>query len=226
MNTERVSESLRASGAQAWEAAKCHPMVLAIGAGTLPHEVFRGYFEQNILYLRDYARAIGLILSKAPDGDALSTMDAFLSQIVANELPANAAFLERLGGDPSVLFESGMSATAYAYTRHLLAVCTQGDCAQGLTAVLPCQWTYGEIASPLMQQRPADPIYSDWIQLFGNQDYDALVRRTTELLDRLADLADEAQMARLSEIFERSTQYEVAFWDMAYAGPSAGRPED
>ena len=196
-------------------------MVLAIGEGTLPHEVFRGYFEQNILYLRDYARAIGLILSKAPDGDALATLDAFLTQIIATELPANAGFLRRLGGDPSGLAEPQMSATAYSYTRHLLSVCAQGDCAQGLTAVLPCQWSYGELAAPLMAQRPADPIYADWIGLFGNLEYDSLVRRTTGLLDRLADPDDDAQMDRLSEIFLRSTNYEVAFWDMAYAGRSA-----
>jgi thiaminase (transcriptional activator TenA) len=195
-------------------------MVLAIGAGTLPHEIFRGYFEQNILYLRDYARAIALTLSKAPDAEALATLTAFLMQIVANELPANAAFLERLGGDPSALVESGLEPSAYAYTRHMLSVCAQGDCAEGLTAVLPCQWSYGEIARPLMAQRPADPIYADWIAMFGNPEYDALVEETTGLLDRLADPDDGAQMHRLTEIFERSTQYEVAFWDMAYAGSS------
>ena len=29
-------------------------------------------------------------------------------------------------------------------------------------------------------------------------------------------------MAVLGEIFERSTHYEVAFWDMAYGGPDPG----
>ena len=195
-------------------------MVLQIGAGTLPHKVFRGYFEQNILYLRDYARAIGLIASKAPDGEAIATLAAFLNQIVAIELPANAVFLQRLEGDPATLDESGLKAPAYAYTRHLLSVCAQGDCADGLTAVLPCQWSYGEIAKPLMAQRPTDPIYADWIALFGNPAYDALVSASTALLDRLADPDDEAQMRRLSQIFERSTQYEVAFWDMAYDAPT------
>ncbi len=220
MTDRRVSLLLTTAGADAWQAAKSHPMVLAIGAGTLPYKVFRHYFEQNILYLRDYARAIALITSKAPDGDALATLAAFLTQIVSIELPANAAFLERLDGDPTTLRESSLEAPAYAYARHLLSVCAQGDCAEGLTAVLPCQWSYGEIAKPLMAQRPADPIYADWIALFGNPEYDALVASTTGLLDRLADPDDEARMRRLSEIFERSTHYEVAFWDMAYDTPT------
>jgi thiaminase/transcriptional activator TenA len=70
-----------------------------------------------------------------------------------------------------------------------------------------------------MANPPADPIYADWIGLFGSDEYEGLVAETTELLDRVADAEDAAQMAALTAIFERSTQYEVAFWDMAYGSP-------
>ena len=60
--------------------------------------------------------------------------------------------------------------------------------------------------------------------MFGNDEYDGLVEDSTALLDRVADVDDAAQMAALATIFERSTQYEVAFWDMAYGGPSWGEP--
>ena len=79
---QRVSRVLHESGASAWERATHHPMVRAIGDGSLPHEVFRGYFEQNVLYLQEYARAIALIVAKAPDRDAIVTLTRFLSQIV------------------------------------------------------------------------------------------------------------------------------------------------
>ena len=142
-----------------------------------------------------------------------------------NEIPANLAFLERLGGDRAALGEEdSMLPTTYAYTRHLLATCAQGDCAAGLTAVLPCQWSYGELARPLMTHPPEDPIYADWIAMFGNDEYDRLVEDSTALLDRVADVHDAAQMATLATIFERSTEYEVAFWDMAYGAPSRGEP--
>jgi thiaminase/transcriptional activator TenA len=73
-----------------------------------------------------------------------------------------------------------------------------------------------------MARRPADPIYADWIGMFGNDDYDALVAETTALLDRLVDPSDEARMRRLSAIFERSTRYEREFWDMAYGSDLGG----
>jgi thiaminase/transcriptional activator TenA len=214
-----VSVCLRERGKAAWAAATSHPMVRQIADGTLPHETFRRYFEQNILYLGDYARAIALITGKAPDPAALGVLTRFLGQIVETEIPANLGFLGRLAESPSTSASwdmSGMAPATYAYTRHLLYWAAQGSCAEGLTAVLPCQWSYGMLAGPLMASLPADPVYADWIRIFGNADYDALVGETTGLLDRLADPRDEMGLQHLAQIFDASTRYEEQFWDMAY----------
>ena len=197
-------------------------MVRQIGEGTLPHETFRRYFEQNVLYLADYSRAIGLIIGKAPDLASASVLSRFLGQIVGTEIPANLAFLARLGGFPEEAEDpASMLPTTYAYTRHLLYTCAQGTCAEGLAAVLPCQWSYGELARPLMASPPTDPVYADWVAMFGSDDYEALVEETTGLLDRVADRRADA-MQRLSLVFDTSTRYEVQFWDMAYGVPASG----
>lgn len=212
-----VSAVLHEKGAEAWERATQHPMVREIGDGSLPHEKFRYYFEQNVLYLQDYARAIGAVVAKAPDQEALVTLTRFLRQIVEEEIPANQRFLERLGGDPDTLDPIATMAPAnYSYTRHLLYVTTNGDCADGLTAILPCQWSYGEFGKELVKDLPTDPVYADWISIFGTDDYDDLLGDTTGLLDRLVDPTDEARMRALSWVFDMSTHYEVGFWDMAY----------
>jgi thiaminase (transcriptional activator TenA) len=222
-----ISAVLRERGGPAWAAATSHPMVARIGTGSLPHETFRRYFEQNILYLQDYARAIALIAGKAPDLPALDVLTRFLTQIVGAEIPENAAFLRRLGGCPEAACTASMLPTTHAYTRHLLAVAAQGTCAEGLTAVLPCQWSYGELARELMGALPADPVYANWIAMFGNDEYGALVDETTALLDRLAGSRDEAGVQALATIFDTSTRYEVQFWDMAYGEPArpGGTPD-
>lgn len=220
-----VSAFLRDRGKPAWEAATGHPMVREIAAGSLPHATFRRYFEQNVLYLADYARAIGFLIGKAPDLAATGVLSRFLQQIAGTEIPANIAFLERLGGAPPVdAAEAGarMLPANYAYTRHLLFTAAQGTCAEGLTAVLPCQWSYGELAGPLMASLPADQVYADWIAMFGGMGYRTLVAETTGLLDRLADPRDDALMRRLSWIFDTSTRYEAQFWDMAYGAAAGG----
>jgi thiaminase/transcriptional activator TenA len=219
-----VSRHLHDLGIATWRAAIEHPMVREIGAGTMPHDRFRWFFEQNVLYLEDYARAIGLILGKATDGEALDVLSRFATQIVHGELPANRRFLLRLGGDLSRIDPTRtMHPVAYAYTRHLLQVAGQGTCAEGLTAVLPCQWSYGELATHLAAHVPDDRVYADWIAMFANDEYDRLVAESTGLLDRLATGADDMQLRRLEWIFATSVRYEVEFWDMAYAGPTVTR---
>src|SRR6202035_5486637 len=96
-------------------------------------------------------------------------------------------------------------------------------CAEGLTAMLPCQWSYGELAVHLAAHVPDDAVYADWIGMFANDAYDQLVIESTSLLDRLAASADAAQLHRLEWIFNASVRYEVEFWDMAYAGPSVNQ---
>jgi thiaminase/transcriptional activator TenA len=191
-------------------------MVNEIATGALPHPRFRHYFEQNIAYLGDYTRAIAAITAKAPDADALDALGGLLEQIITVELPANRSFLERLGGDPATVRDATtMEPVTYAYTRHLLATAALGDCAAGLAAVLPCQWSYGEIGAQIRGAQPDDPIYADWIGVFGNTEYAGLVEVTTALLDRLAP-PDVGSFRRLQAIFDASTRYEVEFWDMAY----------
>jgi thiaminase/transcriptional activator TenA len=216
------SQRLKARGAAAWAAAVAHPMVTEIGAGTLPHETFRFYFEQNLGYLHEYARAIALtVAGTGPAGAyatgtgaraAASTLTRFLGQIIDVEIPANESFLTRLGGSPDTL--DPLLPTAYAYTRHLLDVCRQGNLAVALAALLPCQWSYGEIGQRLVQAPPADPIYADWIALFAGDGYDDLVNASTDLLDRYCTTADQPLTAAA---FDRSIQYEIAFWQMAYS---------
>ena len=217
---DSVCARLYRHGSAAWDAAVRHPMVREIAAGTLAHDRFRHYFEQNVSYLEDYVRAISCITAKAPDSEALAILGRILGQVIDVELPANRAFLTRLGGDPELAQgPAAMEPTTYAYTRHLLATAALGSCAEGLTAVLPCQWSYGEIGADIADAKPDDPIYCDWIGVFGNPEYAELVEVTTKLLNRLAEPGEES-FGRLQVIFDASTRYEVEFWDMAYR-PSA-----
>jgi thiaminase (transcriptional activator TenA) len=206
------SQRLKERGAASWAAAVAHPMVAEIGTGTLPHATFRFYFEQNLGYLHEYARAIALTVAGADDRAAMSILTRFLGQIVDVEIPANESFLTRLGGSPGTAVP--LLPTAYAYTRHLLDVCRRGDLVVALAALLPCQWSYGEIGQRLVQSPPSDPLYADWIALFAGDGYDDLVTASTGLLDRSGTAAGQP---RTADAFDRSTRYEVAFWQMAYS---------
>jgi len=214
-----VSESarLRSRGAATWAAAVSHPMVAAIGDGTLPHATFRFYFEQNIQYLHEYVRAIALTIAAAPDRTAQAVLARFLGQITETEIPANIAFLTRLGGSASSL-PPALAVTS-GYAGHLLAAAGSGNMAVALAALLPCQWSYGEIGQRLAAGGlPGDPVYADWIGMFAGDGYDELVQASTGLLDQHARDVDRTATAAA---FDRATEFELAFWEMAYTGGAA-----
>lgn len=212
------SSRLKERGAAQWAAAISHPMVAEIGAGTLPHETFRFYFEQNLRYLGEYARAIAFAAAGTADRGAVSVLARFLGQIADVEIPANEAFLQRLGG--SIDGAAVMLPTTYAYTRHLLDATSRGGLAVALAALLPCQWSYGEIGRHLARSLPADPVYRDWIALFSGDGYDEFVVASTRLLDSSCTARDRAAT---SDAFDRSVRYEIAFWQMAYTRGESDR---
>jgi thiaminase (transcriptional activator TenA) len=151
-----------------------------------------GRFEQNLRYLGEYARAIAFAAAGTADRGALSILARFLGQ-----LP-----------------------TTYAYTRHLLDATSRGSLAVALAALLPCQWSYGEIGRHLARSLPADPVYRDWIALFSGDGYGDLVAASTRLLDESCTAGDQAST---SDTFDRSVRYEVAFWQMAYTRGESDR---
>lgn len=208
-DVDSFASRLKLSGARTWAEAAHHPMVARIGDGSLPHDVFGYYFSQNIPYLEDYARAIALTISRARDPESLRVLSRFLTQIVEVELPANHGFAARLGSRRAPRHLVG-----YAYTRHLLDTCSRFDTVTALAALLPCQWSYGEIGVRLLAAETCtDEIYRDWIAMFSNSDYGALVDETTGLIDLRAEASDldAAQFA-----FNTSVAYERDFWSMAY----------
>ncbi len=56
-------------------------------------------------------------------------------------------------------------------------------------------------------------MYADWIALFAGDGYDELVQASTGLLDACAG---PAHAAAAEAAFDRATEYELAFWEMAY----------
>jgi thiaminase len=198
-----------------WANAVEHPMVDEIRRGTLPAEVFRRYFEQNLQYLEDYTRAIAACLSISPDRETMVILTDILGQIVETEIPANEDFLRRCGGDPARTYPPTAATSGYA--GHLLECARTGDIVIGLTALLPCQWSYGDLA--VLPSAPQQQIYADWLAIFSDDSYHEMMAVTAGLIDRLVLESGRAELDDLVSAFRVSAEWEVRFWDTAYYGP-------
>ncbi len=215
-----VCEQLRSDCASVWAGLHAHPFIRELAAGTLPPEKFRFYVEQNLQYLPEYARAIALGAAKADDVETMRRFSADLANILESEIPENRELLRRvleLGAEDRAGVACMAPATV-AYTGFLVSLAATGGPLEIMAAIVPCTWSYGDIASSLIAEGQVrdHPVYGEWIRFFGEPAYGEIVAGMKRDFETLAADADEATLARLSAIFTMSTRLERGFWDMAY----------
>jgi thiaminase/transcriptional activator TenA len=218
MSELSVSARLRDGCEPTWSELAEHPFVRGLADGSLPPEHFRFYLEQNLYYLPEYGRVMALGVAKARDERELRLFAAALQQITEVEIPANQALLDRvceLGAeDRGGALEAAPGTDTY--TSWLQSVAFAGGTPEILAAVLPCTWSYRDIARRLAPGAAHHPIYADWIAFFASDDYGLVVDRMRRDVDELIGAVDEPELASLAGIFRSGVRHERGFWDMAF----------
>ena len=212
------SAQLRHDVADLWESLCDHPFVVEMARGTLDPQRYLFYIEQNLLYLPEYARAIALGVAKTTDRAGLEAFTDLLVNIVATELPQNRLLRDRvreLAGGGSAA-PTQMAPATLAYSSYLLSVASLGDERAIRTLILPCAWSYGDIASRLQSGVVDHPVYSEWFRFFASPDYTELVRQMRAAFDADTAGCSAKEREQLTGIFRNATRLERQFWDMGY----------
>jgi thiaminase (transcriptional activator TenA) len=209
--------------AQLWEsigdiygAILAHPFITGLTDGTLPAESFAFFVVQDALYLRDYARALAVVGSRAPNPQALRMFAGHAAEAVAAELELHATLLADLGISTEAAKRAEPAPTNLAYTSYLLATVRGGSYAAGVGAVLPCYWIYWEIGKELRRHGSPDPRYQRWIDAYGAADYGEVVSAVIAEADVVAQSLSADERALMRRHFRTTSRYEWMFWDMGY----------
>jgi len=214
-----ITSDLRAPYDKQWHALVDNSFVMEMAAGTLPLEKFRFYIEQNLFYLPNYARMLGLALSHSETSLQQQRFMRALKQIVDVEIPANRDLLadvidmgaEDLGGG----IEPGPA--CLAYSNFLMATAAGGRPTDVMAAMLPCAWSYADIAAKYPDPEP-HPVYQTWLSVFGGSSYQRYIEGLLVELDDLLDDGGHQDIDRLQQLFLTGIRMESAFWDMAHRG--------
>lgn len=213
-----LSERLRAHVLPLWRRQLEHPFVVALGNGSLPRANFAFYIRQDALFLDVLAKTFAYAVGKTSDHSEMEQFGRYMLNTLLVEADLHRRYGERFGLTPAEMAATRLAPTAYAYTRHLLAVATTATLPELLTAVLPCAWIYAEVGQHLVGKTPpaADHPYSDWLATYASPDFAAVEIWIRERLDAHAASLSPAEEARLFETFRISTCYEWLFWQMAW----------
>ncbi len=204
-----------------WTALHEHPFITELSDGTLPLDTFRFFLEQDIFYLEDYARCLAMGAAKSRTETELRYFTNDLNKVLDAEIPSNRSLLARvieLGAED----RGGALAKApanVAYTSYLHSLSLRGGPLEIMASLLPCSWSYVEIAAALRERTAAaHPVYGGWIAYFTlpeNVEMVAAMRRDFDALV-LEEATTDARRREIAQIFATSSRLERAFWEMAY----------
>jgi thiaminase/transcriptional activator TenA len=180
-----------------------HPTVAGIARGDLDEAVFRGWLEQDYLFLHDYVRVFARLAWQAPDGH-LGDLVELAHSTFFEELSLHRALAAEFGAD---LDKAVKGPACAAYTDFLLtAAASYGE---GLAALYPCMWGYSTLGRILAEEPPADPRYRRWVDAYADPAFGMLTGRVAAMLNEAAPDPERARAA-----FTAGMRHELAFWDV------------
>jgi thiaminase (transcriptional activator TenA) len=215
-----TSQAFRDRCDRVWAGLHAHPFLGELARGTLPLDRFRFFIEQDLLYLPAFAKCMAMGAAKSAADADLEFFTRQLDGIIRLEIPSNRRLLDRVialgaedrGGG------RGMAPANVAYTSFLLATATTGGPLEITAAILPCSWSYLEIAAGLADEIADHPVYSDWVAFYLQDEEADLVRNMRETFDHMTrdGAVSDEKREQLAEIFLMSSRLEGMFWEMAY----------
>jgi len=217
-----VSTQLREASGDSWGNLVENTFVAQMADGSLPLDSFRFYLEQNLQYLPRYSRMLGFAVANSQNWRYLGRFQRALKQIVEVEVPANERLLAEVIQRGAVSLGGTAAGPACVdYGNFLVATAATCSSNDVIAAMLPCAWSYADIAARHGAVAP-HPIYEEWLGVFGGDDYRAYIERLISEVDALLGDTPLNDLDRLKSIFATGVRMETAFWAAAMNAETSG----
>lgn len=196
-----------------WETMLSHRFLIQTRDGEIADETFARWMRQDYLFVEAAIPFLATLLTKGPQ----KHWEPLAGVITALQKELKL-FEERAGAVGVNLREGPASFTCHAYIQFLMATAFQRSYAEGYTVLYAAEKAYHDswvvVKENLSLESPWYPFVENW----AGEEFAAYVRYLEAELDALAADAGFAELARMSELFELTVKYEIAFWEMAVTG--------
>ncbi|KAI6017536.1 Phosphomethylpyrimidine kinase-domain-containing protein [Pisolithus microcarpus] len=207
-----------------WSKYVQHEFVIQLGKGTLERSSFLHFIKQDYHYLKYYARAHALLAAKSDNFAPILAATRIVLHI-AKESSMHTSYCAQWGITKEELELTPESSTTTAYGAFLLDTGLQGDTMRLIMVLAACLLGYGEVGLWLKReaQKPNSWVvwegnpYLKWMEDYSGEDFQNAVKVGLETIESRA-AADPPSASRYAEwlaAWERCTDLEKSFWDMA-----------
>ncbi|MBN8629452.1 MAG: TenA family protein [Rhodobacterales bacterium] len=189
----------RAAAGDHWSDFVEHEFTRGLGDGTLRHEAFLAFLQQDYLYLMEYGKGWALAVTKAATPREMSTCIKSAHAFLADEADLHLRLCEAAGLSRESVIAGQEAIETIAYTRFVLSSGLTGDFLDLMAALAPCEFGYGQIGVALKSGQTSDR-YGEWIESYGGPEFQ-------EGCVTIGKLIDDALVARLGPDFETSPRW-------------------
>lgn len=214
----KFSQKLREENTAIFQTLFRHPFIDEIGKGKVPEKSIAHYIKADFEYLNAFINIYGMAIAKSTNRRDMNFFNNQIHFVLNGETQPHHNFCDYIGVEYDDLQGYPLPPTADHYVKHMMYHGQSGSTADIICALLPCPWTYLEIAQELMktyQPTKEHPFYS-WITFYASKRMKETTMNMCYRLDELAEEASVVDKERMKQAFHKSCEMELAFWEMAY----------
>ncbi len=217
------SEELKSTNIDKWNKILSHKFIIEIAEDTLPIGKFVFYLKQDQIFLNSFCDLLAAAARITYDKQTKSWFESLIHTTSKYEMPMQNEILYQLEGNPESI-EVSAGETTLKYTSYMKRVSDSNNLAIIVSAMAPCPWTYYEISEALIKTNIKTEAYKKWLRFYSSKESEEQVNQMKNLMNKLANSADEKKQIDMKNHFSVSCNYELGFWNMAYSHRQYWRP--
>ena len=195
-----------------FEAIITHNFVKELMEAQLDIDTFGFYVNQDSLYLSEYKKALVTVGTKCHQAEDTQFFYESATGIIEVEDALHKIFLD-------AKYKSDTpSPTCELYNSYLARIVHNESVEVGAAAVLPCFTIYKEVGDFILanQTNKESNPYQAWIDTYASEEFANAVEQAINIVNNYAKTASPQTLAKMREVFLKTSKLEWMFWDSAY----------
>ncbi|WP_457578303.1 TenA family protein [Ensifer adhaerens] len=214
MAAETLSEQILRENATVFEAMVNHRFVEDIVMGRLSPQVFERYLVYEGAFVETAISIFAFAAAKAETIEQKRWLIAVLDALANQQI----AYFERIFAERNInpgTYDLNV-AEVDAFRTGMLDIARNGGFLDTVAAMFAAEWMYWTWSKRAARSSFADPHLKEWVEMHADDEFAAQAKWLKKELDVAGDALEASERKRLSAIFGRGQQLEIAFHDAAY----------
>ncbi|RAS08440.1 TenA family protein [Ensifer adhaerens] len=214
MAAETLSEQILRENATVFEAMVNHRFVEDIVMGRLSPQVFERYLVYEGAFVETAISIFAFAAAKAETIEQKRWLIAVLDALANQQI----AYFERIFAERNIdpgAYDLNV-AEVDAIRTGMLDIARNGGFLDTVAAMFAAEWMYWTWSKRAARSSFADPHLKEWVEMHADDEFAAQAKWLKQELDVAGDALEASERKRLSAIFGRAQQLEIAFHDAAY----------